>query len=300
MPVRKAAPAASATPAPTQKVASLTEFSAGLFDDIDVTILDAAFCDWDYNGQVPMPVLACGIQFQDDNGATYDHYCSTGDPDPSGNRNFEASEDGAFAIPVGSRAMLGRDSNFGQFMQTLLQAGFPQDMLADGSVKHLIGTKVHVLRVPAPGSRKGLIRTGKNAEREQTVLTVTKIIALPGAQVAVSVRNAPKTHPPARAAAAQPAAAPRLGKANGQAGAAATATAAAGGDDEVDTLAADTLLQVLAESGGSLIKKEIPPKVLQSLKGNPLKAKVVSRVYQDAFLETVEGITYDGATITLA
>ena len=301
MPLRKAAPAANPAPQPQQQVASLTEFSAGLFDDIDMTIVDIAFCDWDYNGEIATPVLACAIQFQDKNEETYDHYCSTGDPDRSGNRNFEASGDGAFAIPIGSRAMLGKDSNFGVFMSSLLQAGFPADMLADGSVKHLIGTQVHVLRVPAPGSRKGLIRTGRNAEREQTVLTVTKLIALPGAQQAKPA----KVGRPTQTASAAPAASRSgLGKGiaasrtNGQAGQATTATAS--GDNEVDTLAAASLLQVLAEAGGSLVKKEIPPKVLQTLKGNPLKAQVVARVYQDSFLESVAGIQYDGATVTLA
>jgi hypothetical protein len=267
-------------------------------------------------------VLALGVKMraeQDGQLKDFDQYYSAGSLE-----HFVPSADGYGLEPVGGKTSLNSNTNTAKFFQSLLEAsnGGLEEILNSGSVAGLVGLKCHVARVAQP-KRSGIIRTGKNADREATVLLVNRIIAYPG-------QTAPPAPPPLNKTVAKPSPAPVAAKVGIGGGAKPTAApakigmgtaarpaatpspvapapsspsnGAANGSAEVDELAGATLLEILSMAGGTLAKKDIPPKSFQSdtLKGNPLKAKVVTRIFSDDFLSSAPGITYDGANVSLA
>lgn len=295
---------------------SLAQFSqGGLIDDIDITIVDAAFAEWDYNGSIASPVLALAVQFEDGDGKTYDQYYSAGDL-----QYFVPSDDGTMAVPVGDKQLLNDNTNAAKFFASLLECGFPEDKLGGGNVKCMVGTKGHVNRVAQP-KRQGLIRGGKNAEKEATVLLMSTITELPGEgpkKVAGKVATGRPTQvgkpglKPANTAAARPAqpsglaklktASPSKGKPNGQAGASTPV------GDDLSGPASEILFAILAE--GPVEKKKLATLVFRAagekVQAGELdakdKTKVSQLVFQDAFLHKLaeQGvIEYDGATLGL-
>jgi hypothetical protein len=302
-----------------QQGASLAAFAqGGLIDDIDVEILDAAFAEWDYNGSIAQPALALGIQYATADGKTYDQYYSAGDL-----QYFVPSEDGSMAVPVGDKAMLNDNTNTAKFLLSLMECGFPEDKLASGNVKCLIGTKGHVNRVAQP-KRTGLIRGGKNAEKDSTVLLFSSISEFPGVAAPAKKgigKAAPATSRPTQAGGAKPGLksastaanaptatrGPKAGapvKANGAAG---KAQAGVVGDD-LSGVAVELLVGILAE--GPVEKKKLSTLAFRAagdmVQAGTLdakdKTKVVQLVFQDAFLHgQVEAgmIEYDGATVGL-
>lgn len=319
-------------------LAPSTFIEGGLFSDLDMTIGDAKFAEWDYNGTISPPVLAMGVQFIDENGKTYDQYFSAGDL-----KRFVPSEDGNMAIPVGDAQAMNNNTNAAKFLMSLCECGFPEELIGPGDLSALVGTKVHVVRVAQP-KREGLIRD-KQSDRPDTVLLVTKLIALPG-QAATAKKGLGAKKPAATATVGKPAlgakapaaTAAAAGKANGLAktgaglgagkvaapakktlgGKAAPAAAAApeapaeteGADEETLSLAKQVLIQCLIDGDGTVDKKNLPAAAVKQLAGNKLKTKVVPVIHSDEFLNAVaaeplevDGTTYtaeyDGATFTV-
>jgi hypothetical protein len=283
-----------------QKGASLVQFQqGGLIDDIDVEIVDAAFTEWDYNGAVDHPVLALGIQYKDGNDKTYDQYYSAGEL-----TYFVPSEDGSMAIPVGDRQLLNDNTNAAKFLASLIEANFPVELLESGNVKAMIGTRCHVNQVAQP-KRQGLIRGGKNADREARVLLVSAILSLPG-------ETAPKnkTMTANKGGIAKPAMA-QTGKPGLGGGAKPQAAQPVNGQasdaDELKLIAAQVVSEVLA-ANGPLAKKDLNTQVFRAATAKvqageldaKMKTKLTQMCFQDSFLHELvsEGqITYDGATI---
>jgi hypothetical protein len=278
--------AKSNTPPPPQYISlSPDDFTqGGLIDDIDVEIIDAASCEWDYNGQQAAgPALA--VQFQDPNGQTHDQYYSAGKAE-----DWSPSEDGHGFISVSGKTTVNTSSNLAKLFASMVEAGFPKELLASGDVKVIIGTKCHVNQVAQ--ERKGLIRTGKNADRPSTTLLVTKIHSLPGADTKSPAKAAGKATTTTKAAG---------GKANG----AAAATTAASGNADMDEAIVGALIAALGEADGPLPKKAMVQVVFKAfdadanLKG--LRNKAIARVNAADFLKSLgdSGITFDGAQISL-
>lgn len=302
----------------------------GIIDDIDAAILDAAFCEYDYQGTIDHNILALGIQFQDDSGKTYDQYYSAGEL-----TYFVPSDDGGMAVPVADKNMLTDTCNAWKFLASLIECGGEpmMELLGRGNVKELVGMKVHVKQQAQP-KRQGLIRGGKNPDREPNVLLVSAILSWPGAPVQAGA-GAKKTgvgtgvgtagagkpvtgrsvNKPGLASkpgpglgaknAAAPAPAPATSKPNGQAG---PSTPAAGDEDK--GIAAEILTAILLEAGGSVTKKDLARlafrKAGEAVHGGQLdakaKTKIVQLIFQDAFLHELAAsavIAFDGATVSL-
>lgn len=303
-----------------QQGISLIEFaSGGMIDDADLDILDIAFCEYDYGGNIDHNILALGVQFQDENGKTYDQYYSAGEL-----TYFIPSYDGAMAVPVADKSKLTDSCNAVKFLQSLIECGGDQivNILSTGNIKPLAGMKVHVKQQAQP-KRQGLIRGGKDPDKEKSILLVTAIVAWPGEKAApapgVKAAGKPVTGRPAQtqtAVTGKPglggggkAAAPRTsasptGKPNGQAGA---STVAAGDDDKA--VAADVLNSIIADAGGSVTKKDLPKlafqkageKVAEGVMDVKVKTKIMQLIFQDTFLRELAaggGIAFDGITVS--
>lgn len=310
-----------------QQGISLAQSSqGGIIDDIDVNIIDAAFCEYDYQGAIDHNILALGIQLKDESGKTYDQYYSAGEL-----TYFVPSDDGGMAVPVADKQLLTDTCNAWKFLASLMESGLPDTVLAAGNVKALVGMRVHVKQQAQP-KRSGLIRGGKNADREPTVLLVSAILSMPG-QDAQPVKKSsgiagagkPVQGRPTQAA---PATKPGLGRAttpvttapapahasaksatspskpNGAVGASTVAT-----NDDDKAVAADILNGILTESGGSVTKKDLAKLAFQKAgeKVNAgeldikAKTRIVQLIFQDAFLHelaTGGGIAFDGATVS--
>ncbi len=247
----------------------------GLIDDIDVEVIDAATCEWDYNGQQPAgPAVA--IQFQDPNGATHDQYYSAGKAE-----DWAPTESGEGFVAVSGKTGFNNSTNLMKFFTSLVEAGFPKEILAQGNVKAIIGLKCHVNQVVQ--ERKGLIRTGKNADRPTTCLLVSKIHSLPGADTAKPPVGKGK---PASTVA-------KGGKPNG----AATSDAAS----EIDTVLTEKLIEALAETD-PLPKKALLQIASAAFKGTPNHSKAIARTNDAVFLRGLaeSGVKFEGAEFSLA
>jgi hypothetical protein len=311
------------SPAAQQQGISLASASqGGLIDDIDVTVLDAAFVQWDYNGNIDHEVLALGIQYQDGDGKTYDQYYSAGELN-----YLVPSEDGSRAIPVSDKSQLSDSCNAWKFIASLIECGFPIDKLETGDIKAIVGMQCHVKQHAQP-KRQGLIRGGKNPDREPTVLLVSAILAMPGegqaAAPAKKAAQAPAGRPtqagqaarpglgkPAQAAAAKPGTRPQTAaaktaspsKPNGQAGPSTTVVS-----DDDKAIAEEIVTEILVESGGSITKKEMATasfrkageKVAAGTLDAKNKTKMVQLVFMDSFLHELAEkgtVVFDGSKV---
>lgn len=252
----------------------------GLIDDIDVEITDALAVTWDYNGNAPMgPALA--VEFTDVNGGQHIQYFSAGKSE-----DWQAHESGEGFVPVSGKTGFNNNSNIAMFLDSLVTAGFPKESLT-GNVKVFIGTKCHVIQKVT--ERKGLIRTGKNADRPSSVLIVSKIHQLPagvGAQGTLqqaAVQTQAQTQPAAVG-----------GHVNG---------AAAGND--LDAELQGYLITALTENP-VIEKKDIVKIVFKAAteagKAAADRNKAVIRAGQQDFLSGLAGvgISYTGTEISLA
>lgn len=288
-----------------------TFVEGGLPDDLDVVWKEIQWCAYDYDGSVPEPVLALGIKMtypdpdQPGKVKEVDQYYSAGDL-----AFFVPSADGFSLVQAegSGKSALNTNTNAAKLITSLMVAsqGAVQQILASGSVQGLVGLQCHMKRMAQP-KRSGIVRTGKNANREATILLVERVIAMPGqaappstpaqnpAGLKKGLGGGAKVTPLANTPAGMP----------GQAApvAAPPVQAAPPANGQIDELAMSALMEVVINAGGSIAKAVLPAKVFQSEALKPhaaLKPKVVQRVFEDAFLSAVPGFRYDGANVALA
>src|ERR1039458_2913544 len=153
----------------------------GLIDDVDVEISRARFVEYDFEGKIEggAASLCLLLQLKDADGTEHAQYYSAGNL-----TYFVPSEDpknqdlnGITIVKVGDKDNLNGGTNCAIMLNSLVQAGFPEDKLDAGDVRVLEGLNGHVNRVPQP-KRTGLAK--REGQRDPMVLIFTKIISLPG------------------------------------------------------------------------------------------------------------------------
>lgn len=166
----------------------------GLYDDVDATIAEARFAEWDYFGKQPTPSPALMINFNipvlaeddDDYDGTVEYWSA------GSSQNWVPAADGKSLLKVGTATALAKDSNTSLFLKSLRDAERKiGKMLADskGDISVLEGIKVHLKRFPAP-ERKGLQK--KESKYEKTILLVSEVIALAGEKGKVGGKSTSK------------------------------------------------------------------------------------------------------------
>ncbi len=251
----------------------------GLIDDVDVQITRARFVSYDYDGKADKPALCLCVGMQDKDGGEHIQYYSAGDL-----AYFVPSEDpknedlnGITLAKVGDKDSINRNTNFALFMNSLVQAGFPEDKLDSGDVRVLEGLGVHVGRVPQP-KRSGLpTRQGQDGQtRVPMLLIVTKINSMPG-------EGKKATGNVASGATNQKTSAP----------------ASPPSDDLKDELVGH-LIGIFAEKGVSSLKKVEIGKLLFAAieKTDANRNKLVSMGAKDDVLGSLEGFSYNGSVLT--
>jgi hypothetical protein len=297
-----------------QQGISLAKFATGgMVDDVDLTIQDAMFTQYDYDGKVDHEVLALGVQFVDDNGKEINQYYSAGEL-----TFFVPSDDGSMAIPVADKQMLSDSCNAARLIMSLLEVGVPEDFLATGNVKSWVGMKLHMKQIAQP-KRQGLIRGGAEGDKEKTVLLATQLIHMPGEgdsapapkkapvgkSTTTTTAKVPGTQAGKPALGGKTAAATSKVKPNGSAGASTPAAS-----DELSDTALEMLTEILVENDGVVVKKDLSKLAFQKagerVQAKTLdakdKTKVVQLIFQDAKLHEWAGngaIQYDGSQVSM-
>ena len=162
-----------------------------------------------------------------------------------------AHESGEGFVAVSGKTGFNNNSNIMMLFDSLVKAGFPKDHLT-GNVKVIVGVKGHVLQQIT--ERKGLIRTGKNADRPNSVLLVSKITELPAG---VSGSGTAVAQQATTGSASTKAAAAAGGRANGAAAGSTAGAATGGAANDLDTELQGYLQTALLElpEGVSVIEK---------------------------------------------
>jgi len=257
----------------------------GLIDDIDAEIVRARFVIYDYDGKADRPALCVLLQLKDSEGQEHAQYYSAGDP-----AYFVPSEDpkneelnGITLVQVGDKTSLNGGTNAALMLNSLVQAGFPEDKLDAGDLRAIEGLNAHFNRVPQP-KRSGLPKKpGQEGKGDPMVLLITEINSLPGEQKA-KPSSGGKTSP---------------ATSKSQAASTPPSNVSAGGDDLVGELTSELIGLFAAEGATSLKKVEIAKKLFSSIdKSNPNRNKMVGMASRDEVLKSLEGFTYNGSVLT--
>jgi hypothetical protein len=250
--------------------------STGLpLDDADVILKSARFEMWNYNGQQAAgPALH--IVFIDGEDKSHDQYYSAGKAEKS-----VPSDDGKYLLPTGDQKGLNKATKAFAFLASLFNADAAgiNALLADGDVSKLDGLRAHIIAVADKDKDGTVIKNAKGYDR--TTLVVSKIIALPGQKPGGAKKGA--ATPAAKTTTAAPA-------------------AGGGIDPALDAKAAGYLLQILAERGGSVAKKEVPTLVFQAANNakDADKAKLTTLVFKKEFLEAHPEFTVENDAVSMA
>ena len=248
----------------------------GLIDDVDVEVTKARFVQYDFEGKSENgPSLCLMLVLADTEKNEHIQYFSAGNL-----AYFVPSEDpknpdlnGITIVKVGEKESLNGGTNTAIMLNSLVQAGFPEDKLDAGDVRVLEGLVGHVNRVPQP-KRSNIAK--KEGQRDPMVLVFTKIISLPG-------ESKPKTGAQtAKGSAAKPA-----------------AVVAPAGDELVEELTMELIGLFGAREVTSMKKVEISQGLFKTIdKTNPNKNKLISMGSKDDVLKTLEGFSYNGSILT--
>lgn len=241
--------------------------TGGLVQDIDVRITKARYTVFDYDGKASKPALAVLIEMEPvDGGDAIKQYYSAGSLDrfaPSeDNENplTEVGDEGRYVVAAenSTATSLSRSSNFIFFIQELASAGFPEERMGD-DVSSLEGSVIHVIRKPAP-KREGLGAEPVAGAREKTILVASKVLQYPWDK-----------------------------KANSK-GKAATAAAGAKGGNDVVSLTASVIKDVLAKNGGTITPSDAKKNAFPAL----IKNKSISTADRNTILANLMDVEWLG------
>lgn len=250
----------------------------GLLDDVDAVIKEMRVVNWDYNGKVPVPVPALKATLEIDGvDGGHEQYWSMGK-----GTDWQPSEDGFSVVAVGKATGITRSSNAGILIESMVNAGFPENKVTD-DVRCFEGLKAHWTRVSAP-KRAGSAPKAPRADGrvfEDTILTVGSILSLPG-------EKKKATAPPKAAA----------GSSAPKTTAAPAPAAPVAADGDLDDRCTELVMEVLAENPNGVTKSQLPGLVFKKVGKDANKNKIVTRVFQEDFL-TSGAWTYEGGKVSL-
>lgn len=269
----------------------------GLLNDVDVEIMAAATCIWDYNGGGP-DTLAVVLDLQpvdaqgEPDGEVVQQFWSAGNP-----KDFTPDDAGLTFLPQGTKKQLTTGSNWGMFINSLCERGFPEERIGN-TIDFLVGLRAHVTRLPSP-KRAGI----SNQKEDATVLCVQAIIKFPWEKAPAKGAQARGAAPAAKPG---PRAVPAPAKAAPTAAAPAPAAQAQDeGADELTITAQSALVELVDANAGSLKVANIRAKAFKALATNPHRNDILALYSDAAWLEAncngeVTPLMFDGTEIAKA
>ena len=262
--------------------------AGGFLDDCDVVLKECRFVVWDYMGKAERPSVALKVTMEEQDSSalslSHEQYYSAGDPE-----KMVVSPDGKKVDVAGAKG-LNQQTNAIAFIASIISAGFPEEKITD-DVSVFDGLLCHVNQIAQP-KRVGL----KDQKEGKTYLLVTKILRLPWEAEAQK---------PARGAPTKKTASPVVQHPSAPAPAAPVVQAVAPTDIPADSGVEDkakaTILQILAEKGGSVAKAKLPTEAFRALSNDSDRNAVVTLVFQEPFLKQAAAdgtFSYDGTTVS--
>ena len=257
------------------EVASLNPdemLAGGLKDDFRGKIVGAAYCRWDYDGNIDEPVLGAKLTIEvEDEDEPFEQVWSAGDlaafvPSQDGKTPCEEDEEGPYAVRVGKRAQLNNNTNFAHLMTAIIDAGeaskkFTRKNLT-ASLECLVGLDAHWNRVPQK-KRSGLATAEGETQRARDVLVVTEVFGYgeskgkPNGKAGKPVVKSKKEEEEVKADEQEETP-----------------------DDKLQTV----ILEALDEAGGTLKKGKLATIVLKAMAKDKDKSKAVKRCTEIDFL----------------
>lgn len=194
----------------------------------------------------------------------------------------EISEDG-LSLGIDEGQSLSANSQLGTFISSAVAAGFPEDELDDDPTRinleamlnrrYRVAQNVNAEKTERFGQEVNR-KTGQKYDRRDFV--VTKYYGPVGAAASSKKGGGASTKGGSTKAA---------GKPNGKVA-----------EPNIDALALETLLAVLADAGGSIARAKVAGAVTRKLGlKHPQRDAVAKLIYSDEFLGTQQGFSYDAA-----
>jgi hypothetical protein len=220
----------------------------GLLDNVNVVWKEVRFEMWDYNGMVPQAVPAMKIVMETEEAGEATQYFSAGSA-----KDWQPSQDGIRLVATGGATGINKTSNMAILISSLVEAGFPPEKIEDECTV-FEGLECHMVRVPAP-KRTGIVNTPRADGKvfEKTNLVVDTIVKLPWEKKGKTVTT--------------------KGKAVEE-------------DNKIESLATQTVMEILEENPKGIDKKKLASSAFQILKANPDRNAVLQLIYRDSFLQS--------------
>lgn len=261
--------------------------AGGFWNNVDGVIEDYEFTTVPPNGKEEgeWAYLVPSVKIDGAKEATTQHLFLGGGPDAGEYATFEISKDGKELTMIdGSNVSIGENTAGGKFLASLLDAGFPEDLLPDLAageplrLDNVIGTRIRLSQqkneeaTAKLGKRKS--KTGKG-EFDRTDTIVAKVYETPKRNTNGSGKLAAKTS----------------AKSTGKK----VETEVA-----VDELAGEVLRDILEANGGKLPKAKLSMKVINHMLKLPtaqkaLREEVRKFLFEDENLAAIEGVDYDAS-----
>lgn len=210
----------------------------------------------------------------------------------SGYDDFEVSDDGLTITPVGGGGGIGGNTPFGKLLSSICENGFDENDLPEDEINYepLVGWRFNFVQqglsaeelAALKAKGKATVRIDKKTKREYPLQNLVVDAAYP-----------PEEAPAKGAAKGKPAAGKPAGK---------PASKAKAEVVDIDELTTAFLQGVVGElgEGETLATSKLSMKVLQGLKNDPNREDVRKRIFEDEFLKTQDGWTYNKTKRTVA
>lgn len=199
---------------------------------------------------------------------------------------WEVSDDGYTITPVTEGTELSAGTSFAKLITSLCEAEPKAEaLLPEDSINYqgIIGIRLRtVQRTDAERTKKFGQKvdkkTGKGYDRKD--LVVEQVYELPGEKPAPVKGKGGKANPPSKTAKGKPAPVADV--------------------EDLDTLSKTTLIEIVADAGGSIAKSKLSMKVLTKLMKHPQREDVRKLIFTDDFLAQADGWVYDKAKQTVS
>jgi hypothetical protein len=256
-------------------------FEPAMFDDIDVDVTSALFVSHHFEPNDLNPdgsdVIQAEVAYKSADDKEFTQQYRVGSPE-----YVEITNDGSsINFKEGSKG-LSKKSEFYHFYTELANAGYPVAELdedAKGFTKGLVGGNYHIKAEPVlddEGKPKTHVSKKNNREYKTTRLIITKVNKLPWEKKGAKSTSASSKATTTKAA----------------------EKAAPADDDFADEIRNFIIGQV---AGDPMSKAKLIPALVKEYAKDAEKRKAAVNLVNDPkFLESIEGVSFDGKTLSLA
>lgn len=249
----------------------------GLINDVDVTVKEARYVMYDYEGKSAFgEACCCKFVLVDGDGNEHSNYWSVGG---SKEGDFVPSKNGKYLESLNGRTSLAKGSNY-QIMVSSLEDNckMPEGFLND-DLSVIEGAKLHCIRQAAPKRQIAGSKEPKEGEREKDILIFSTAIKAPWGKGGSKTSTSSSSK----------------------------ASSSNDGDDDnesdVETTVKKLVLTALAENDGTMVLSDLGIHVYREATASGMAAsdrkKVMPLLTDEDWVAGINGVTIDGDNAVL-